>query len=443
MSKWSFKDNNPHTGCYLSDEISLIKILANRPIPELLRNHKNLILIPNFQDNESLDKSNAVLTTNTDQEIETHNIMGFIGMGSDMLTITSRFDQDQPWLLNYLLRKVLKINTINLKFGINNKKSYLDFLPFLFPMYLKRAMSKGLYKEYINKDYNDSNVKGIIDVKKHIKNNLPFQGKIYYRTREFNFDNPINQLIRHTIEYINLQYIYKGVLNDHLIKYYVDQIIDITASFHQSEVFKIIRYNRLNPIRNAYFKEYNELVRLCIQILTKEKISLEEESSDKAWGILFDGSWLWEEYINLLADDYYYHPRNRAKSDPQYLFERNIGLIFPDFISKDEVNCKIMDAKYKPSNNINSGDYHQILSYLFRFDSNEGLFVYPERSGEAIIKELKLKIGIDLYNQKSTTRISPEVIVKKIAFPIPVCDNEIEFEDFMHAIEEDFIDKIM
>ena len=45
----------------------------------------------------------------------------------------------------------------------------------------------------------------MIDVGNHLKKNLPFTGNIAYTTREFTYDNPMMQLIRHTIEYIKNQ----------------------------------------------------------------------------------------------------------------------------------------------------------------------------------------------------------------------------------------------
>lgn len=442
MNKWILKDNNPHTGYYLSDEKNILHLVVDQPIPKILKSQKNVILIPNLKENESIEKTQNILTSNMDNEIETHNIMGFIGLDNDRLIITSRFDNDQQWFLQYLLKKVLKLTMINLDFEMNNKKSFLEFLPFLFPFYLKRALSKGLYKEYTFREYNDSNVKGTIDVKRHLKNNLPFCGDISYHTREFNYDNPVNQIIRHTIEYIKHQYMYSSILDENITKHYVNQIIDVTSSYHPKDLNRIIRVNKQRPIRNTFYESYNQLVTLCTQILYKEKVGLDEESYSHAWGILFDGAWLWEEYINLLVDDYYYHPKNRTKGDPQYLFESNLGLIFPDFIYKDENNRKIMDAKYKPQLNIRSDDYNQILSYLFRFDSNEGIFVYPEITDKKEIKELKMKIGIDIYNYRSSTRISPEVIVKKIPFQVPIVDSEEEFDIKMREVEKDFLLKV-
>ena len=72
----------------------------------------------------------------------------------------------------------------------------------MFPVYLKSALRKGVFKTYFRHEYNDSNVKGIIDIPRHISKNIPFVGNIAYSQREHTTDNYITELIRHTIEFI-------------------------------------------------------------------------------------------------------------------------------------------------------------------------------------------------------------------------------------------------
>ena len=60
-----------------------------------------------------------------------------------------------------------------------------------------------MYKQYITRKNNDANVRGVIDVNRHIRYNKPFNGKIAYSTREYSYDNDVTQLIRHTIEFIS------------------------------------------------------------------------------------------------------------------------------------------------------------------------------------------------------------------------------------------------
>ena len=66
----------------------------------------------------------------------------------------------------------------------------------------------------------------------------------------------------------------------------------------------------------------------------------------------------------------------------QRLFGGNIGLIYPDFISRISDNRVIADAKYKPLDNIGNKDYLQLLAYMFRFDAKLGFYLYPESTGE-------------------------------------------------------------
>lgn len=63
-------------------------------------------------------------------------------------------------------------------------------------------MRKVIFKTYICNEYNDGNVRGAIDVARHIRKNTPFTGKIAYSQREYSYDNYLIELARHTIEHI-------------------------------------------------------------------------------------------------------------------------------------------------------------------------------------------------------------------------------------------------
>lgn len=43
---------------------------------------------------------------------------------------------------------------------------------------------------------------------------------------------------------------------------------------------------------------------------------------------------------------------NKSGNGTQQLFSNNIGLIFPDFISRNHKNRSIADVKYKPIDNL-------------------------------------------------------------------------------------------
>ena len=88
------------------------------------------------------------------------------------------------------------------------------------------------------------------------------------------------------------------------------------------------------------------------------------------------------------------HPNNRTGSGKKYLFvdedENKTGQIYPDFILKKSDNVSsIVDAKYK--HKVDNSDYFQILAYMFRFNCDHGMLIYPYSKNEREPKkELKL-----------------------------------------------------
>ena len=128
------------------------------------------------------------------------NVMGFLGCGDERLIIESRFcGEGNDYFFQYLLDRVLDFpNIVDLESNANHDNRLFNFLLFLFPYYLKSAMRKGLFKKYIHHRYNDGNIKGTIDIARHITKNTPFTGNVAYSQREFSYDNNLMELVRHS-----------------------------------------------------------------------------------------------------------------------------------------------------------------------------------------------------------------------------------------------------
>ena len=181
-----------------------LRWLAKHPIRQLCAEEGgNLLVFPQSLD-EYGDKigDQFVFAIEGEDKIRTGNIMGFVGYKGTEISLCSRFAHDKgDYFLHYMLQKVFAINLFDLKHDFD-RESIFDFLVYLFPAFLKRALRQGLYKEYQTRQYNDANIRGRIDVQRHIRLNNPFGGKVAYTTREYSVDNNVTQLVRHTIEYI-------------------------------------------------------------------------------------------------------------------------------------------------------------------------------------------------------------------------------------------------
>ena len=361
---------------FVAEYPNLSQALLDRTLDSLSLEDRIFIFPNDLMNSPDLEKDQKILET-VNQEIKTGNVIGFLGYGQERLTISSRFsDESNDHFLHYLLQKVLNINLTSLDVGLSPEDKLYQLLVYLFPEYLQAALRKGLYKEYQRFFHNDSHVKGVLDAGNHLKKNLPFMGNIAYTTREFTYDNPLMQLIRHTIEYIKNQKSF-GVLLDSN-RENMTEITRVTSSYKLADRAKIIRMNKIKPIRHAYFREYRKLQELCLMILSREKHGLGLQAQ-RVHGILFDVAWLWEEYVHTLLPKGFIHPRNKDKTDGISVFSDRRRIVYPDFYNRERKI--VLDAKYKKleftEKGINREDLFQLISYSYILKAEKAGLIFP------------------------------------------------------------------
>ena len=428
--------------------------IANISLKSLVDKNQNLLIFP--QDlKSSKDKIGdlPILQTVFGNEsyskvkLFTNNLMGFVGYGNTQISITSRFcnDGEKDFFLHYLLQKVFNINLFNLdfSFGING---YFDLLMFMFPVFLKKAGKQGIYREYRTFKRNDNKVKGTIDIKRYIRMNIPFDGNISYNSREYTYDNHITELIRHTIEYIKCKKNGIKILSeDYEANKIVNQIYQATPSYSKNERQKIIGKN-LKKVSHPYFTEYIPLQLLCLQILQNEKLCYQTDEK-KVYGILFDGAWLWEEFLSTVLykkDHKIVHPKNKDGTGGIKLFYNSRTNYFPDFRlpkkENHEESIVILDAKYKDMKIDNDEDFEdvnisiqredkfQMITYIHVQNAAKGIFLYPYR--------------VKLYNKKNLPQIlkSKELRIKGMQGTIyskgfPILSEATDFAEYSELMD--------
>ena len=381
-------DNNigqPDAGTFWRKDVAALFPIADKTIAELCRENENLLIFPYSIEtsDDRIGESSVMNILNTDDpekvRISTGNVMGFIGVGDLQIKIKSRFDLGRDdFLLHYMLQKVLSFNLFDLSHN-NEQEDVFDFIMFMFPHFLKAAMRQGIYREYQNYKHNDANVKGTIDIGRHIAQNIPFVGNIAYSTREYSHDNNMTELIRHTIEFMKTKKYGQAVLNiDSDTIENVNAIVEHTPFYNKGDRNSVISKN-LRMKMHPYYTGYRPLQKLCLQILRMEEVKY-GESNEEICGILFDGAWLWEEYVNtILSKHGFTHPENKLHKGGIYLFEDHSGIRYPDFYNDDMV----LDAKYKrlgsydKLSKVDRDDVHQLIAYLTALHMTKGGFIAP------------------------------------------------------------------
>lgn len=346
------------------------KALANQPLADLSENL--LIFPPTLGKSEDLEEKQVVFEQQGDI-FKTTNVMGWIGKGDEQITIHSRFDDgNHDHFLHYMLEKVLNVNILDFQLSQGQRNLY-DLLVYMYPYYLQNALKQGVYKEYVKQTHNDMAIKGPIDVARHIKQNTPFLGKVAYDTREYSMDNRLTQLVRHTLEFIKI--------NFKSVKFDGREIVEMTPTYKRFDLKKVMRQAE-KPVSNPYYKDWEILRQISLQILRRERQSFGQEK-DKVYGILFDGAWLWEEYVATLLTEFT-HAKNRKKRYGVSLFSDRTRTVYPDFYKKE---VAVLDAKYKrydkeddfekDDKSFNRLDLYQVISYVHILNADIGGAIFP------------------------------------------------------------------
>ena len=394
--------------------------------------------------------------------ITTGNIVGFIGKGDTHIRIHSRFSATEKnekkenekkenekkgndYFLIYMLEKVMAVNLFDFKTkSSSDKDRVFDLLIFFFPKLLKDALSQGLYKKYVYREYNDSNIRGVVDVNRHIRYNIPANGRIAYRTREFSSDNEVTQLIRHTIEFIRRKRNAKQILhNDPDTESFVQQIVQATPTFQAQKRQVIINMN-LRPVVHPYYTKYAALQNLCLRILRYDKLSYEASNDKKIHGLLIDAAWLWEEYIAKVLSEGTNLKHYTSRNSDFRLFKKDgkpFQRIIPDYY--DEANGVVADAKYMPLHLYDHLDseratsvYYKTIMYMYRFNTKKGFLFYPYNKEEddehKIVSEYQIEDHTDCH-------------LYEIGLEIEETDTDTDYtvyRDNMAKNEEEFVKRV-
>lgn len=433
------KDNTK----YFSKENDLEKFMAfqnvaNKKISDLLNDKGcNILVYPYsfYQCEDEIGKQH-LLSMQTYWKgnqcsraiLDVGNVAGFFSINGEQITISSRFSEVKDDLfLHYMLCRVLCMNVVDL-WHKTTKDAVFNFLIYIFPKLLIDALAQGLYKEYKGMACNDRNIRGNIDIKRQLKTNVPFNGRIACNTRELSYDNHVTELLRHTIEYIAQQEIGGPLLTkDETIRFCVAQIKSSTPGYSKRDRGVVIKSN-LKNIYHPYYSNYIPLQKLCLRILSQEK-SKYGNDNDNVYGILFDVSYLWEEYLaSILQEQGFKHPQNRKQIGYVYLAEHNFKR-YPDFYR--EIDHTVIDAKYKRK--VERNDIHQIITYMYRLKGKRAMFIQP-MAGVARKGNTYNLLGYG---------VEESAILQNYYFSIPQnCGDFVSFTKQMKKVEDDFIQQI-
>ena len=409
---------------------------AGISLSELARNNPGLLVFPpNVGENED-GVDEECLFSLPGGKLTTHNIAGIFSVGSGLdrvqLSIRSRFDKDNPrhYFLMAMLKKVMGLNLLDMP-ASSGDDCIWDLLPCLLPYYLRRALNQGLFRCYRRFKFNDSEVHGTIDLGRHLGENVPFRWTVAYETREHTDNNAVVHLVRHAIESVARDPMFRNVLSgDEETRKAVAQIRMATPDYAPLAKTRIIGQN-IREIRHPYYTNWTELQRLCLRILRHDPISFNGDG-EGIFGIVFDVAWLWEEYLACFLKEFT-HAENKRKLYGINLFT-NGHRIYPDFYSQEM--GVVLDAKYKHLERqgrvLDRNDLNQMVTYLHVLPGRLAVLLYPWQNNESDDRTLSYD-GIGELNGHGGR-------VAKLAVAIPRLQSKQDFQSYTSQLEASMLD---
>ena len=323
--------------------------------------------------------------------LDTSNLMGALRFRDPksgeavQVEILSRFDSgSNNYFLNYLLSKALNV-AVGSETVVAQNSSVLDLL--LDVVFVKRfgdAARNGLLRQYRTYRNNDWNFKGRLDVSRHIRENIPLPHGIAYVKREIDLDVPVNRML---------------LLASQVVQRRRPDLFDNNED--ATDAFRILRTGIADPgdirtvlscrdcresISHPFYREtWEPLRQIARMILEEEKWQIfQEDAEEEVSGVVFDGAWLWEEYLaTVLVECGYRHcVRNQQPENDKFeslkneYNSNNVAPMYPDFVRKDgDRYVALADAKYKRF--LTRDDRLQMIAYSFIYDAKVVSIIYP------------------------------------------------------------------
>ena len=364
-----------------------------------------------FFDDSKVDSKQQFIGFTGQKGIRTKNYIGTIVFRGEQLNIypkvfrTERDDQDTDDLSqNHLMRNLVKwleyCNRIAYPFmhissEISDAEDLKELFISLYVGYVRTALERGLFYQYVDETEDVSCIKGKFDVKDYFINKIPngLAEKFRCTYSKFEFDNEVNRIIKCTCK----------------------QLINITSKRNQKALRNILI--KLNEIEDVQCKPSDcDKIRLSKMhsnyriIISMSKMFLLNKTSNytvdinESFCFLFPTELLFEGFIGgfmqeIISNDggkVYLQKSDMSLIDEIHIGDQTFGSAFTmrhDIFAEYKGKSFILDTKYKQidrfsgdnehtvkivSEEQSSTDIYQVCEYARKRGLSDVYLLYPQ-----------------------------------------------------------------
>ncbi len=399
-------------------EESLIK---NEKLPESWRSQKDLddlseFLQQNweqrsvFYEDGKVESRQQFLGFTGQRGIRTNNYIGTIVFNGAQLNIYPKMfrtdieDHDtdelsQKHLLNNLVNWLEYCNRmeypfINISADLSDSEDLRELFITLYIGYVRAALERGHYYQYVEETEDINNIKGKFDIKDFLINKIPNGQANHFRCTysTFEFDNVVNRIIKCTCKQILNDASPKNQKSLRSILMKLNEVSDVSC-----------KPVDCNGIRLSKMHQHYRIIISMSKMFLLNKTSTYALDSHESFCFLFPTELLFEGFIGGFMQDVMreYHGRVKLQQSDMSLIEdiqyggRSLGSAFTmrhDILVQLEGKVFILDTKYKAisrfegnedavrslvNNETKQGDVYQVCEYARKRNINDVYLLYP------------------------------------------------------------------
>lgn len=344
------------------------------------------------------------------------------------LQIGSRFDNERAFFLaTMLLQNIPELNELEAPMSEDDIYNFL--LVYSYRNQLLESYTQGPYRSYTQFEGNDSNLKGVIDIARHIKLNMGLDnGKIAYNYRENTADNHLNHLFLYAYEYIKKFYPDLSntlLMGDIRVSKIINELYTLCHTFEYSNITRTMNKGR-KIISHPFYHQYDKLRLTSMMILQHLGVSFFDGDGEEVQGILFYVPDLWEMYLErILLSNFTIEAQAERRVYGDLDGKNFKKKTYPDyiFVDKDNRNVNkqimILDAKYrigwgrrfKNKTFENLDDYTKCIRDMNTLNVNGTGVIFPvnKKENEPAKEAIKVEVDLDIIAYKD------EYIMHKIS----------------------------
>ncbi|WP_298767358.1 hypothetical protein [uncultured Polaribacter sp.] len=265
---------------------------------------------------------------------------------------------------------------------------FQNIIAFLFIQSLEKASVLGLPKTYQSITERNNKVRGKIDLKAYLKQDIPFTGKLTSTYREQVYVQEIIDVLYLACKALEKKFgkdIHRKILG-----VYQTLKQNYSGTFPQSNILEKAKNNII--LQNPMFSNFKKTIGFAEIILKEQNLLLSKEDNKLSTnGYLFDISQLFEVYLEKLLSryfkDWYVTGQEELNVYKKMFYKRKM---FPDLVMKHRFTNKIIvfDAKFKKMrllktqssySDLDRNDFYQVHSYIQHYqpDVIAGGLIYP------------------------------------------------------------------